>query len=264
MTDILELLDSWPGVGSGKHSELTLRHHEWIKSLASAVKILKMDLDLHKEIVRKQQERIDELDRQTKEKNAPVFTYASVVSRNQKKTETDVALLAKVQSEMEEKKKIEKNIIVSGLPESFGEDAEEVKENEDALVSELLAELKIPNDSYKRYVRIKKKTAQTQSNDKSSLLLIEFNNYNLQATALANASLLRDNPKFEKIYVNPDKTFAERVIEAQRRKERNELNKQLPYVSNNGIHRYGIENGKRFYYGIRHGRIVPLVPKQSN
>ena len=40
MSDPLLLIDDWPGLGSGQHSENTRKHHDWIKLLCLTIKSL--------------------------------------------------------------------------------------------------------------------------------------------------------------------------------------------------------------------------------
>jgi hypothetical protein len=44
MSNPIDLIDDWPSIGSGKHSELTKRHDDWIKQLAIEVKKLQSEL----------------------------------------------------------------------------------------------------------------------------------------------------------------------------------------------------------------------------
>ena len=218
------------------------------------------------ERIEKQEETINEqkkiIDTLSKGQSSPALSYSNLVSKNVKKTETEIVLLAKVRTELKEQARIERNIVISGLPESTGEDNTEIEQNEKLLVEELINELKIAPSKVKRHIRLKKRGASTE-NPKPNLLLIEFEDNNSQTTALSNASLLKNKYKFRTVYVNPDKTQAERAAEAKLRKTRNELNQALPNLSENGIHRYGFrENNKKFYWGIRSGRLVQLEPRQ--
>jgi hypothetical protein len=233
-----------------------------IKALAILVKDLKAELDEQKKIVEEQKKEIEKL---TREKTTPALTYASLVASSPKKSESDIVLLAKVHNELKEKKRIERNIVISGLPESTGKDENEIKEKENEIVEEILTELNVSLESALRHTRLRRRGARPEENAQPSLLLIELRSIDAQNVALANTRTLRDNPRFNKIYINPDKTFTERMSEAHLRNKRNELDSALPNVSNNGLIRYGIENenNKRFYYGIRVGHIVPLEPKNS-
>ncbi|RNA20088.1 BTB POZ domain-containing KCTD21 [Brachionus plicatilis] len=258
MDDILELVDNWPTLGQGQHPEYAKKHHSMIRSLATLVKDLKNELENQKKIIEEQKKQIETL--QTT-RNPPALTYAGLVARNQKKTESEVALLAKVHNELKEKSNIERNIIVSGLPESTGEEETEINEKEKVAVEDLMKELGVAASSVKRFNRLKKRGTSSHDNAKPSLLLIELRSRESQQTVLSNAHLLKNSDNFNRIYVNPDKTLTERISEAELRKERNRLNKGLPNDSGNAILRYGIKNNKRYYYGIRNGRIIELEPK---
>jgi len=93
-----------------------------------------------------------------------------------KANETQLVMLAKVNAEMSNKKKIETNIIISGIPAATN--PTESKEHDQEQINSLLKALE-PNLSIKntkRVVRLKKKT------------IIEMSNLNF---CLLNLTLLR-------------------------------------------------------------------------
>lgn len=140
-------------------------------------------------MINEQQKLINDLQKQSTTVN-PIFTYCEMVS-NKRKTETDVVLLAKVHSELREKSRIERNIVISGLPESTGKDEDEIEKNETAVVEQLLEDLKISKEKVKRRARLRKRGAAVEASSKPSLLLIEFVDSCSQTTALTNAPDLK-------------------------------------------------------------------------
>lgn len=89
--------------------------------------------------------------------------------------------------------------------------------------------------------------------------MIEFADQQSCNLAMANAKLLRDDNQYKNVYINPDKTAAERIADSKLRSKRNELNAALPSTTINGL-RYGIDSktNKKYYWGIRSGRLVEL------
>ena len=65
---------------------------------------------------------------------------------------------------------------------------------------------------------------------------------------------MRDDANFKKIFINPDKTLNERVLEKKLREERDKRNNALPLAHENG-RRYKERNGKKLYWGIRWGEL---------
>jgi hypothetical protein len=112
---------------------------------------------------------------------------------NEKTTEAEVQILAKVHREMKASKSIETNIIVSGLPESGGGTEEEKAAHDKASVEELLREQSTEVVNLKNHKRIK-----TKNNEKPSLMLIEFLEAMVVPLALSNAKKLRTNTKFKR------------------------------------------------------------------
>lgn len=265
----LEFAYDWPGVGSGHHSELSKKHYEWIRHITIALSEMKLKSDAQEikitqldAIIKQQKTQIEFLTNNPPENANPIFSFSDLVKENNKKTEADVVLLAKVHSELKEKSRIERNIVISGLQESTGNNDEEKETNEANLIDELLSELKVDKSKVKRKARLRKKDV-AQNAEKPSLLLIEFVDSNSQTTALSNSTLLKNKAKFNRVYVNCDKTMAEREAEAKLRHKRNELNEKLPNGGENGVLRYGTrDNNKRYYWGIRDGRLVQLEPRQ--
>ncbi|RNA14564.1 RNA-directed DNA polymerase from mobile element jockey [Brachionus plicatilis] len=263
MLDPIPLLESWPGLGPGNHSKSAEKHNYMIWSLATTVKELIKRIDDQDRVIQEQKQLIETLtSNQTKQNEISAFSYSNLVASFGKKSETDLVLLAKVHSELKEKSRIERNIIISGLDECVGSSDAEKELNEKAIVDEVLVELKISNDKVKRRTRLRKRGVENNDPSKPSLLLVEFTDSISKTMALANSPQLKRNTKFKNIYVNSDKTMAERAAEAQLRQKRNEMNRDLPFTE--GILRYGVneKNNKRFYWGIRDGRLVQLEPRE--
>lgn len=148
--------------------------------------------------------------------------------------------------------------MVNGLTEASGENA---KDEDEDKTKQLLTELGVEESTVKRKSRLRK-TGQEVDNSKPSHLLIEFYERETAEKAISNAKKLVKTKEFNKVYVNRDKTEAVRVAEANLRKQRNERNKQLPFVMDDGRGlRYGVDDktNKKFYWGIRNGELARVL-----
>lgn len=97
------------------------------------------------------------------------------------------------------RKDIECNIILSGIPEDSEE--EDIPE----LAQAALGKLRCSEDDVLTHSRVGK----SQGN-KSRLLKMSFRSVDDKYKAVRNAPNLRNDAKFQNVYVNPDRTFAER------------------------------------------------------
>ena len=88
-------------------------------------------------------------------------------------------------------------------------------------------------------------------------LLVQFKCTQYRDRALQAARDLRESDTFCKVYLDIDKTQAERAEEYKLRRLRNEENAKLPNVveGSEGRQRYGIDakSNRKFFYGIRSG-----------
>ncbi|CAF1072430.1 unnamed protein product [Brachionus calyciflorus] len=126
-----------------------------------------------------------------------------MLTKNAKKSDAEIFILSKVHAELKEKSKIENNIIVSGFEEPS--DAEGSLDQEEEIVDDLLVSLKVEKNKVKRFTRLRRKGGKNDQN-KPDLLLNEFTDNKTQVKALNSASNLRECSKYNKVYINPDKT----------------------------------------------------------
>ena len=183
MNDPLQIVDNWPSFGHGNHSEVTKRHHEWIRSISITVKALQ----LRAEIVKLKNNSSSNI-------NSP-FSYSSIAADCSKKSEAEIFILSKVHAELKEKSKIENNIIISGLEEPDADSSENATEKEKEIVEDLLIKLDVNKNKVKRFTKLRRKNGKSEKN-KPDLLLIEFSDNQSQIKALNGAANLRDSYKY--------------------------------------------------------------------
>ena len=118
------------------------------------------------------------------------MSYREVLTVNKNINEAEVVLLTKVACEAKQHENIQKNIVISGLPECTSSEVKERIESERAAANKLV------------------------------------------------------------VFVNKDRTTAERIFEKQLRTKRDSLNSQLEETQSvNGIDRkYGVYEGRNFGY----------------
>jgi hypothetical protein len=180
------------------------------------------------------------------------LSWSNVVS-GKKPNEQTQALFASVNKELNDKAKIANNVVITGL--GVGDDS-----NDNKRVDEVLAALKLDRSKdVKSHRRIKSNRNATdqQAGKALDMIVVEFNSEEIRTRALVAARALKNDPKLNKVYINPDRTPSERALDHHLRTERNKLNSALPKTKDDGRQRYGVQPsdhpkaGKKFYWGIR-------------
>ena len=201
MSNPIDLIDDWPSPGSGKHSELTKKHDDWIKQLAIEVKKLQSELAATRLENRQLKESLNEL-RNAKENSTKSPSFAEMISKESSNPSTMRTIVRNVRNELKSETRIER--VVSGIPEVNGDGGDEVA------IKELLTALSV--DTTKSVIRSKrlrkKNSVETVQSPSPPRILIEFADRETQELALKNARNLRSNAKFDKVYINRDKTEA--------------------------------------------------------
>ena len=184
-----------------------------------------------------------------------------------KKKESDLINIAAFNREQKEMKRKENNIVISGVAESSDLDEAARKKHDDEKVDIILDKLGLARDNVKNQTRLKKRINNRQSvsssssaNNESSnvpLIVLEFKEIEHQQLALKNSRELKNDENFKKVFINADKTPAERYEEKKLRETRNKENAKLPLeVAGKPGRRYLEKNGKKWYWGIRWGKLV--------
>ena len=275
------LQTNWPVFGQGVVSGHSKALYEWCGKISQSVyqlaeKVKLIETEKNKLL----EEKISKLETDLKTANDKIivlenkpttstasndspFSFSSMVKGSGNNKEASVALLALVAKENREKSRIENNIVINGIIESNETDT---LENDINKVNEVLNVLKLNREDVKKQTRIKNRTNLiNETQPKVQMILVEFYDNTKQTIALKNSKLLKDNASTNSIYINPDKTAAERVAEKELRTERNRLNSTLEseVTNSNGRLRYGERNGKKFYWGIRWGELRRIEIKNQ-
>lgn len=180
-------------------------------------------------------------------------------------------LISTVNRETREKSRIEKNIMISGIKDQNDDTDDQNK------VIDVLKVLDIAyDDSVKSMKGIKRRNSKDKLGNTLKpleLVLVELNDVETVKKALLNSKKLRDNEELPNIYVSPDKTETERLIERSRRQERDVRNDALTHqvIGTEGRLRYSIKSSgpnqnKLYYWGIRSGELRQIfyeLPKDK-
>ena len=149
----------------------------------------------------------------------------------------------KVKKELAESNKISQNVIISGL-KKLGSSEAEIASNDTKEVDRPFMALNISRDDVISQKRIK------TSYEKANLIQIEFRSSSDRMKALRESTKLRNNPDFQNVYINRDKTRSEMLLDKELRVERSKRNATLEEQDEEG-RPLGSDNGKKFYWGIR-------------
>lgn len=289
MSNPIDLVDKWPSLGSGNHSDGTKRHHDWIKSLSVSFKLLQAKFNIleiknkdqeskieeQNNKINEQQQQINELKSlsQTERTSpAPRATFSSILQGN-KKTEAEMVMFTQVSHEFKEREKIEKNIIIYGVAESTCENADERNADDQDKVEKILETLGVDKSKSKRVARLKSRNKQQQTENQTSaitperptMLIVEMTDIESKQMVLAKSRELFNNEEYKNVYVSQDRTATERTLDKKLRDERKERNSKLPHEEKiHGISlRYKLENGKRWYWGIRGDRLAFVLHRDD-
>ena len=206
---------------------------EWLGTLLKRVGELE-------QLVKTQQEEIKRL------KGDPKKIDDWVTVTKKKLPEHQLKVMNAVTIEQQKKKKKEKNVMIFGVKESTAENDEEKKSEDLKIVKEIFDE--IGASSVPVYVKRFKKRKDGKKENSVGPILVELSDAAERNPILAASKKLKNIEKFKKVYLSPDMTEAERLLNFELRTERNKKNKEL-------------DSDSPFYFGIRGSEIVKLKKK---
>jgi len=250
-------LDDWTSLGTGtsKVAAYNTKMFQYIRALCAKVKQQSNEI---KEL----QQKVSNLEQKQKaETEAPVLQTWSMMVSGKKQSEQQQVLIASVNKELREKERIENNVIISGIGAGNSDDQDLAK------VDEVLQALKLDRGIHVKSQRRIKTNRTTRAGNPIDMIVVEFKDETAKNTALRGAKTLSTNESLKKVYINPDKTPSERVLEVTLRTARDEKNKSLTHVKDGteGRHRYGIlpaghpKADKKYYWGIRWNELRQII-----
>jgi hypothetical protein len=188
-----------------------------------------------------------------------LLTYASMLQKDStgKTNEAIAVITTAVRREAFALSKIEKNIIVSGLPTPQNPDDEKRQ------LGRVLNAVNIDISKVRKFHRLHPSnsnasaSARTSRSTKPPSIVVEFNDVETKDQAVKAAKNLRKLTNFDGVYINPDKTRTQRLEEAKLREKRNSLNEALENVDSSTGRRYGLRqrDKKKFYWVVCPGGV---------
>lgn len=239
--DILALSD-WPVIGEGfrgpslKPTQIQAKFYHYIRALC--LKVKEQDA-----IIKELSNTVEGLkQKQSTGSSGSEMTWSRIVANDMKSEESRV-MRASVTKVVNEIKSIEKNVVITGLPDNDNT-VEDTR-----LVNDILGQLNMRESSVKNIRRIKGKRIGDSGGQRHGKIVVELVDLESKQEIIRKASKLKDTD-YKAVYINSDESASERELEFNLRKKRNEMNSSLEY--GDGRQRYGKTNdNKKFYYGIR-------------
>ena len=140
---------------------------------------------------------------------------------SQPKPKEQHLILNAVAKEKNEQRKRERNLIIFGTKSSKTELAEIIEENK-KIVNDILSEI-----GKSEVVPVYVKRLRAKNGENSGPIIVEFKEIYDRNSVLKSAKVLRTIEGYKKIYINPDLTESERIMDHELRTERNKLNGNL-------------------------------------
>lgn len=244
---------NWPVFGSGVVSGHSKVLHEWCGKISSFVLQLSEKVKL---LENRETEKNNELNKLKTDletaKNSIKSTsisneWVQVVkqgSKNAKKPTDQLDVANATISEIKEREKRRKNVIIHGVPESTKEVLTDKRAEDEQKIKEIL-EVIGKNEVKPAYSR----RLRSKDSSKPGPILVELNESATRNPLLLAAKKLRETTNYKSVYISPDLTEAERKLDYELRKERNDLNSKL-------------EENSPFRHVIRGNQIIKLKIKQ--
>jgi hypothetical protein len=171
--------------------------------------------------------------------------WVTVLSKNMKKPQDQLTVMNAISIEQEQKKRREKNIVIFGIPESSKEALSEKRDEDKISVKNVLTAIGKGDVEPVNTRRLRSKNEL-----KPGPIVIELSDKSERNPILASAKKLKTNPSYKEVYLGPDMTEAERLLDFQLRAKRNELNSSL-------------DKDSPFRYGIRGTEVIKFKIKST-
>ena len=295
--DPFAYVDAWPLL-AGQTTDATKKHHKWLGVLVKEICTLRDKCAAFEQLNGQLAYKVTSLEKENGELKKSVNdkhkgSWASLVStKDGKRSDEQTKFLASMAKESRVVAKLEYNMVVNGLPVPTTTDEEEAElsdnqkeynaiERERLQLEKLLYELGCSISDVATFKRLKPSNKAPASASKSATstttttttsataakrtrpypIIVRFRTCQLRDKALQAASELKETD-FNRVYLDIDKTQAERAEEFRLRQVRNAENAKLPneVEGSGGRHRYGVdqESKRKFYYAIRSGSVVKV------
>lgn len=235
------------------------RIDRWFGRLVDKINLLEQTIQDQQITIIKQENKIQTLEMTIKQNSTLTQSWASITSKNIKKSEDQLNVINTICVEQMEKKNKEKKVIIYGIPISDKDDESEKQIDDEVQVKEIIGNIesilnkdKSGKDKIKFSVKYTKRVRAVQNGNKVPPIIVECCKDEPQRNVLLSGVRLlkKTNNNLKGIYINPDLTEAERKLSYELRQERNKKNDELMAQTD-------------YYYGIRNNRIVKILNKNA-
>ncbi|RNA24051.1 hypothetical protein BpHYR1_018132 [Brachionus plicatilis] len=207
-------LDDFPTfIGAGSHSELSKKLFRFVGTLCKLVKDQNVKIE-------QLELKLAGLEAGRKESSYETDLVLSNVVKGKKQSEHTQVLIASVNKELSEKARIENNVIVSGVGAGGGDEHDMNK------VNEVLQVLNLDRDRDVKSQRRIRTSRKRRDGSGIDMIVVEFKCEAGKQAALRGARRLKDS-SLRNVYIYPDKTPSERILDANLRNERDKRNNDL-------------------------------------
>lgn len=261
-------VENWP-TPHPKATDLCKSQNEWLKQLTQEMLKISKKLELVESENAKLKKELATLKKEKFPDQTQIerISFSDILKKNHKQSESEIVILSKTANEINERKRIEKNIVISGADENKEADETAKNELDFKIVSNILSKLGVGEEKIKKVTRLNSvRKNDNQNNKNSSRIVVEISDTESKNIILKKAKILSGKDDTKNIFINSDKTRTEREVEKRLRAERNERNSKLTTeVEIAGVKRkYKFENNKYFYWGIRNEKLVLVEAKEEN
>ncbi|RNA15867.1 hypothetical protein BpHYR1_035434 [Brachionus plicatilis] len=279
MTDYM-LQANWPSCPPAT-APVTKTVYIWLQQISTAMSSVQTRIRILEEENRTQAVQISNLNTELTElksaaatnvaATSSTMTFTSMVQNNGKKSEAEMVSFTKMALELKERKKIENNLIISGLEESTSESDEDKIKDDQVKVEHILEKLGVNKNKCKRIARMRQRR-RTQENEEEqttvarpALLIVELKDSESKQTILARSRDLGKITEFRNVYINQDRKISERAYDRCLRETKKQRNSTLEHEETVNVItlKYKMENGKRWFWGIRNGNVVWVLHKDD-
>lgn len=269
---------NWPSMGSGNHSNTSLKHDNWIYVLTGAIIDMRNKFNTFKREAEESQKllvnRVTQLEAAIAEKAATIGELNRKILALEKPNSINDTILAEIKSAAKDaveqlppltsfadmvsygtrkdRTSLEVDIVYATSKETIEKEKRAANliiyglaQNENAQVDQnnlksLLNVIKVDTSAVKRSTRLK-----SGNTTKPPPILVELANPNERKKALDNSRELRNRPDYANVSISPDMTVAERLVKKKLLDKCRSMNTELPTNS-------------QFTYKLRNNSIMKI------
>ena len=232
--------------------EENTRLHNEVQSLknqlcAKEIELVELRTEKGKEFD-KLTKKIEDLKNDAPNSSNCTFSYASVVKTLGAKQDSVLNQLNVNAQEMQDRVRRESNLLIVGVKASLKSDVKERERDDKIEVDNIMQKLEVrPNiNGFRRF--------KGKDGSLNGPILLTLDSKTTRNSVLKVSSQLRKIKGYEKVFIRPDETEAQRRFSQELRKECKRLNEEKANDPTQKI--------QPFYYGIRGGRVRPVYALQ--